>query len=454
MPALADTASSAALLVGVPEYDVLDDLPTVASNLVGLREVLTDPAVWGLPSDRCTVLAQPGHGEQILDAVQETERRATDTLLVYYAGHGLIDPHSDELLLALPKSDPERPDKALRFEFLRRAVREARARRTVVILDCCYSGRALAGRMSASDDIASHARVAGTCVLTASSENHTALAPPEETYTAFTGELITALAEGIPGAPDPIDMISLWEHLRRNLEEKSRPVPQQTSRDAGARIALARNRAAQPSVPPVPLPPSPGPSTVSPLAGHQPATHLQSPALPSPPDPAQGRVPRPQHRRHTAGRTIGEGLRPGLPAQPTRREATHDTTSGGRQGSVINGPDVVGNNMPDEVRFRRAAEAGDTDAMVKLGVLLQETGRNKGAEAWFRRAVEGREHGRHGQPRGLTAGDRPEQSGGSLVPPSRRSRQHRRHGQPPGPAGGDRPEGSGGSPVPPSRKGR
>jgi hypothetical protein len=44
----------------------------------------------------------------VLDTVRERARRAWDTLLVYYAGHGLTDLHTDELYLALPDSDRER----------------------------------------------------------------------------------------------------------------------------------------------------------------------------------------------------------------------------------------------------------------------------------------------------------------------------------------------------------
>jgi len=253
---LPDLARSEAVLVGAHAYGTLPDLPAVARNLDGLRGVLTDPAVWGLPPERCTVLAQPSSAQQVLDTVKEAAARATDMLFVYYGGHGLIDPHTDELYLALPDSVHDREYTALRYEYLRRAVLEPAAgvRRTVVVLDCCYSGRALIGRTSASDEIADRAAVEGTCLLTASAETRAALSPPGETYTAFTGELITALGEGIPGAPELIDMNTLYRHLHRTLAAKSRPLPQQRNRNTGGLIALARNRAAGA---PVPVPPIP-----------------------------------------------------------------------------------------------------------------------------------------------------------------------------------------------------
>ncbi|MEU3414092.1 PQQ-binding-like beta-propeller repeat protein [Streptomyces sp. NPDC006658] len=293
MSLLPDPDRSVALLVGVHTYAHLDDLPAVSGNLKGLREALTDAEVWGLPADRCTVLSQPDSAGQVLDAVRRSVERAEDTLFVYYAGHGLTDPYTDELYLALPDSDREREYTALRYEYLRRAVLDPAGgvRRTVVVLDCCYSGRALVGRMSASDHVADHAMVEGTCLLTASAETRTALSPPGEPYTAFTGELISALVKGIPGAPDPIDMDSLYRHLYRTLAAKARPLPQQRNRNTGGLIALGRNRAAAPPAPP------PGPSRLRPTPDTAPeprsasaSEEAPSPAPPHEADPESGTI--------------------------------------------------------------------------------------------------------------------------------------------------------------------
>lgn len=225
MGLLSDPDRSEAVLIGVHDYTALENLPAVAQNLEGLRAALTDPEVWGLPDTACTVISQPRSVGDVLDTVRDKARRAEDTLLVYYAGHGLTDPHTDELYLALPDSDREREYTSLRYEYLRRAIldQQATVQSTVVILDCCYSGRALLGRMSATTHIADQAVVEGTCLLTASSETRPALSPPGERYTAFTGELITALTEGVPDRPDPLDMDTLYRHVHRMLAGKSRP---------------------------------------------------------------------------------------------------------------------------------------------------------------------------------------------------------------------------------------
>lgn len=71
----------------------------------------------------------------------------------------------------------------------------------VVILDCCWSGKALKGATMGADDLAAIAAVKGTAVLTACASTAKALSPAGEDCTAFTGALTQILYEGIRGGP-------------------------------------------------------------------------------------------------------------------------------------------------------------------------------------------------------------------------------------------------------------
>jgi hypothetical protein len=88
-----------------------------------------------------------------------------------------------------------------------------------VILDCCYSGLAL-GRMSAGAGLADQAAVEGSFLLAAAAETRTALAPVGKTCTAFTGAVLEALRQGIPGAPALVDLGVLYRHLRVTMEAR------------------------------------------------------------------------------------------------------------------------------------------------------------------------------------------------------------------------------------------
>jgi hypothetical protein len=246
MAMLPDPATSQAFLIGAAEYATLERLPAVENNLTGLQAVLTDPAIWGLPAANCTVLRQPENADTVLDTLQQIASSATDTLVVYFAGHGLIDPgNDDELYLALPGSDKERAYRtAVPYSWVRREMQAAHVRRKVVIIDCCYSGRALGRWMGDGQaDLADRLEIDGTCVLTATARTRRALAPPDEHFTAFTGELIATLSDGIPDGPELLDMDTLYRHLTVRLRARSLPQPQRGQLDHGGDIALARNQA-------------------------------------------------------------------------------------------------------------------------------------------------------------------------------------------------------------------
>ncbi|MFF3869840.1 caspase domain-containing protein [Micromonospora sp. NPDC001898] len=251
MATLADPTASRAVLVGVPEYRSLPPLPAVRENVGALRRLFADPAVWGLPTESILVpdLSGPDPLDAVMGALRSAAREATDTLLVYYAGHGLTNILTGDLTLALPGvEDLDQWWRALSFNHIRRALTDPAlaATRRVVVLDCCYSALALDGDMGpapASIDVAALTEVNGAFVLTACAESETAKAPPGARYTAFTGELITALEEGVADGPELLDLNTLYRHLAAALAEKRWPVPQQRSRNSIGDLALARNRA-------------------------------------------------------------------------------------------------------------------------------------------------------------------------------------------------------------------
>lgn len=68
-----------------------------------------------------------------------------------------------------------------------------------------------------------------------------AVAPAEQTYTAFTGELIKTLTDGVPDGAELLDMPPIYRHLRRSMRALGLPEPQGlTAGDAGD-LDLVRN---------------------------------------------------------------------------------------------------------------------------------------------------------------------------------------------------------------------
>jgi two-component system, OmpR family, sensor histidine kinase MtrB len=229
MPALPDPERSRVVLVGASRFKKLPPLPAVVANVAELRALFTSEKVWALPAAHCAVVRDPREARTVSRAVREAARVAEDTLVFYYAGHGLIDPGTGELYLALRDSHPEEVyDSAVPYAWIRRALTQSPAARRVVVLDCCYSGRML-GAMSEGLDLA---EIDGTYLLAATAENAVALAPPKETHTAFTGELVEVLRNGVPRAEAALTLNQLYGAVRASLRAAGRPEPQCRDRNA------------------------------------------------------------------------------------------------------------------------------------------------------------------------------------------------------------------------------
>ena len=106
MTALPDPDRSRAVLIGTSTYSHLEDLPAVHNNLTGFRDVLIDPALGGLPADKCTIVDEPASDRDVYRALRNDATAAEDTLLVYFAGHGRTGTRN-ELYLCLPDTNPD-----------------------------------------------------------------------------------------------------------------------------------------------------------------------------------------------------------------------------------------------------------------------------------------------------------------------------------------------------------
>ncbi|MEV4040419.1 HAMP domain-containing sensor histidine kinase [Streptomyces umbrinus] len=244
MTELPDPDRSRVVLVGAGRFAQLAELPAISANVAALRDMFTSEAVWGLPTDHCAVLRDPREPRDVSQAVKLAAREATDALIFYYAGHGLIDPGTGELYLALHNSHAQEVyDSAVPYQWIRRPIEASRAVRRIVVLDCCYSGRAL-GAMSEGLGIA---EIDGTYLLAAAAENALALAPPGELYTAFTGELVALLHQGVPGAGESLTLNEIYEGIRSSLRAAERPEPQCRDRNSLGTVPFVPNPAYQPS---------------------------------------------------------------------------------------------------------------------------------------------------------------------------------------------------------------
>jgi WD40 repeat protein len=244
----------------------LPDVPAVVDSLVDLKRALVERC--GLAADNLRLVVDPQTPTEMGNALAEQAEQAEDVLMVYYVGHGLVSP-GGELHLATGATD-RRPTRlgttALAYAQVRNCLLESQARSLVVMLDCCFSGRAVGGLGDPEDEAAAFAHVSGGFVMAAAAREELALAPPGERHTAFTGSLINLLTRGDAQGPRELTLKHLCRYLDRTLPAAGLPRPRHQASENIDDLVLAINPAWRPPATADPAPASTSASTATPLA--------------------------------------------------------------------------------------------------------------------------------------------------------------------------------------------
>jgi len=255
------------LLVGTGEHasgSQLPALPSVSATVSDLAATVVECC--GADSGQVHTTVNPAD-PLVLGRALTDVTKAEDVVLVCYVGHGLLDSEG-ELYLATRATDHLVEGlgfTALSYRTLRAELARTRARQVIVVLDCCFSGQASAVPFPAVLDGFATIRPPGSYVLASAAPEESALAPPGQRHTAFTGELIRLLREGDPAGPPELTLDHLYRCLDRALADQGRPRPRRYAVGRAGELVVAPNPAYQP--PTRPSPPSATSDGVCPYRG-------------------------------------------------------------------------------------------------------------------------------------------------------------------------------------------
>jgi tetratricopeptide (TPR) repeat protein len=304
-----------ALVIATSAYEdeTLQRLRSPATDARELARVLGDPEIGGFD---VTVLPDQGAHELRLGVEDFLHDRALDeVVLLYLSCHGVLDARGRLYFAASNTRKDRLASTGVESAWLMDLFDECRARRQVLILDCCFSGAFARGAKSGDGGLRLEQRLAGPgrgrVVLTASRAGEYSFEGDplpgggehgEEggpSPSVFTAGLIDGLVTGAADT-DRDGMVSVedaYDHAFAHVQARnSRQNPQRWVYGAEGRIWLARSPAGRVIVP----------------AGLSP--HVRS-ALDNP-------IP---HVRAGAVQHLAEWLRSGDPAQElaARRELEH-----------------------------------------------------------------------------------------------------------------------------------
>lgn len=252
----------------------LPPLPHVQRNIRHLAHLFTDSDIIGLPLESIVTIIDNEHASEALYKIVKAADEASDTLIVYYAGHGLLGDQTTPLYLVTKNTiSAFKSFTGLRITDVKSAIRVSRARKRILILDCCYSGRAFEGGMgSTEDEVRAAIDVVGTYGIAAVPGDYKALAPEGAELTKFTQALVDVIEQGVRGAGQALTVDEVFDAVKRQLGREAMPLPQAINWNEGRNFKLAKNQHSKP-----PLRPSPPIDTSSAYdVAHDPATPLPS----------------------------------------------------------------------------------------------------------------------------------------------------------------------------------
>ncbi|GAA3768381.1 SUMF1/EgtB/PvdO family nonheme iron enzyme [Streptomyces phyllanthi] len=242
-----DLSRSRAVLISNSVYadPKISDLPAAASSLDAMGRLLTGD-LCGWPPDRVVSLPDLASPSEVARRLIPMVRDVTDTVLLYYVGHGLRT-SDGQLALALADSeaDPESlPHTAILYDALARILRGSPAATKVVILDCCHAELGTRANFQfQSSDFAETYPVDGLYFMGASRMHAKAKAPLGNEPTYFTEAFLNVVAGGIPHKPAELRLDQIFVELRARLLRAGLPEPVESGTSGARRFLFARNAA-------------------------------------------------------------------------------------------------------------------------------------------------------------------------------------------------------------------
>ena len=374
-----------AALIGVSRYvdPGFTDIPAARNNVDDLARLLTASTSSALAGHQCSVVTDPEDSAQVGRVVSAAAREAHDVLFVYFAGHGLVD-RRGQLYLALTGTSRDHPEwSSVPFATLRDEIIASPARARILILDCCFSGRAIEAMSASSSLIDGQIDIQGTYTIASSGRNVWSVAPEGHRRTAFTAALLsTATVAGL-------SLDQLYQKVEQALHRQGYPRPQRRAVNVAGDLRLF--------TPPALRPISGDSASVERIIG-QPSTEAVRLFQDGQGFMDQDDLAQAENSWRLAALQGHSGAMHNLAnlvmARGQAREA-HDWYRKAAEGGNVDAMCALA-SLLDKIRlvddaerwWRRAAECGNTDAMYNLAIRSDKSGYPEAALTWYRQAAE------------------------------------------------------------------
>lgn len=213
-----DNGVRKALIVGVSDYQdkSLEPLPFCKNDAEEMYKLLTSPQLqFEIPDSNKKMMGEVKEWDMrraIIRFFKDPGISSKDTLLFYFAGHGVMD-YAGDVFMASSDTDSNNPiEGGFAFYELTKLMNGSYSTRIITILDCCHSGALELARgdpnevtKAVHNNIEDRSKALrqgnGKCLLAASESTQRAYNIKEKNHGIFTYYLL----EGLKGKPQYVD---------------------------------------------------------------------------------------------------------------------------------------------------------------------------------------------------------------------------------------------------------
>jgi hypothetical protein len=228
-----DVNKTQVFLLGTSTYEEdeeLHDLESVLYNITELRKLFTSKLI-GIPNTHVAHKIDLRDKTYLLKRLTKIgKKKGTKNLILYYAGHGVLD-DDDKLYLTLSNSTGnEIYNDGLSVKDLDYTLSQCKLKNIIMILDCCLSERAF-----------EQIRQRNYCVIASSAKTKTSKYPVGKEFSAFTQTLIEVLKCGIKNDAEDITLYRLFKEVKAILDKKNLPEPKIANTNEVQDVIIAKN---------------------------------------------------------------------------------------------------------------------------------------------------------------------------------------------------------------------
>lgn len=217
-----DTQRTRAILIGSGEFENdFHPIPPVKNNIEDLYRLLVDKRNIGLAPENITVILNKSSTEIEELLIRASRQSDTQTLLVYFSGHGYrADVNKLYLIARNTRKIDDYISGGVDYDFIKNVVlKSSPAKQKIVILDACHSGIATQG----AEDAILEVNVTGTYILASSESDEVSYYDKNKRNTFFTASLLDTLKKGIDNSREMLALNDLYENAITHLDQKQQP---------------------------------------------------------------------------------------------------------------------------------------------------------------------------------------------------------------------------------------